>query len=55
MLDDYSTRDRREILRMTKLAKQRCAGKSTVDGTYKDMWKKYLKNKGPDIVICFAA
>ncbi|KLO07345.1 hypothetical protein SCHPADRAFT_909572 [Schizopora paradoxa] len=55
MLEEYSTRDRLEILRIIQIEKKRGAERASDDGAYKDMWKRYLKSKGRDIIINFSS
>lgn len=53
--ENYSARDRREMRRIARMQTdgEVFARKGPWTPVYRDIWRRYLETKGPDIVISF--
>ena len=51
----FSTRDRREMRRVARMLtdEEVFARKVPWTPAYRDIWRRYLETKGPDIVVSF--
>jgi hypothetical protein len=55
MIRYLSTRDRREIARISRLVTDEAAAQKgfSPSRAYRDLWASWLRHKGPDLTIVF--
>lgn len=56
MIKQYSTRDRREIYRISRMVSdEEIWGNPFISTSrYRDIWEEYLERKGADVAIVFS-